>query len=82
MLRNVVRKLLTAASLLASGSAVWAAYAIPMKADTGPTDTVTGSSKAMVRAGPIPGRIPMAVPNTDPTKAHIKLVGVKATSKP
>src|SRR5690606_4881702 len=62
-----------------------APYSTPanmMKADTGPTDTVTGSSKAMVSAGPMPGNMPMAVPSIDPIRAHSKLVGVSATSKP
>src|SRR5690606_5552463 len=53
-----------------------------INADTGPTDTVTGNSKAIVKAGPIPGKIPMAVPSTEPTKAHIRFVGVSATSNP
>src|SRR3546814_4471468 len=53
-----------------------------IKADTGPTDTVTGNSNAIVNAGPMPGRMPIAVPNIDPIRAHIRLMGVSATSKP
>src|SRR3546814_19270351 len=45
-----------------------------IKADTGPTDTVTGNSNAIVNAGHMPGRMPIAVPNHDPIRAHIRLM--------
>src|SRR3546814_5096394 len=53
-----------------------------IEAATGPTDTVTGNSNAKVNAGPMPGRMPIAVPNIGPIRAHIRLMGVSATSKP
>src|SRR5690554_2199899 len=62
-----------------------APYSTPanmMKADVGATEMVTGSNSAMVSAGPIPGRTPIAVPSTEPSNAHIRLVGCSATEKP
>ena len=55
-----------------------APYRIPanmISADSGATWAVTGNSNAMVRAGPMPGRMPIAVPRTVPTSAHIRFIG-------
>ncbi len=43
---------------------------------------VAGRSKAMVAAGPKPGRTPIAVPRTAPKKANNTLTGVRATANP
>src|SRR5690606_9631173 len=62
-----------------------APYSTPanmMKAAVGATFTVTGSSSAMVSAGPMPGSTPTAVPSSDPKNAHIRWAGCKATPKP
>ena len=48
----------------------------------GSTCAVMGKSMATVTAGPRPGSTPMAVPRAQPTKAHIKLMGVPAVTKP
>src|SRR5690554_6666810 len=53
-----------------------------MKAEVGASVMVTGSSSAMVSAGPMPGRMPMAVPSIEPISAHIRFVGCRATAKP
>src|SRR5918998_6335020 len=43
---------------------------------------VTGRSRATVRAGPMPGRTPTAVPRKTPIRANRSFVGSKATRKP
>ena len=53
-----------------------------MKAPVGSSVRVTGSSRAMVSAGPMPGRMPMSVPSVTPTSDHIRLIGVSAVAKP
>src|SRR5919106_5888592 len=53
-----------------------------MKAAVGSRLKVTGSSRATVSAGPIPGSTPTAVPRVTPTIAHNRLKGVSATAKP
>src|SRR5262245_25273964 len=53
-----------------------------MKAAVGSTLNVIGNSRAMVSAGPSPGRTPIAVPNVVPTRHHRRLIGVSATAKP
>ena len=45
-------------------------------------DAVTGSSKAIASAGPIPGRTPTKVPRKVPINPYIKFVAVKAVAKP
>src|SRR5512133_1072568 len=46
------------------------------------TLVVMGSSMATATAGPMPGSTPTAVPMTQPTNAHIRLMGVAAVAKP
>src|SRR5205085_12685144 len=46
------------------------------------TFAVMGSSMATATAGPMPGSTPTAVPSTQPTKAHNRLIGVIAVAKP
>src|SRR5262245_29752787 len=53
-----------------------------MKAAVGSTLNVIGNSRAMVSAGPSPGRTPIAVPNVVPTRHHRRFIGVSATAKP
>src|SRR5687768_4446159 len=53
-----------------------------IRADTGGSAYVAGSSIAMVATGPTPGSTPIRVPSTQPTKAYSRLMGVKATPKP
>ncbi|MNN28216.1 hypothetical protein D3C81_1417780 [compost metagenome] len=53
-----------------------------ISAAVGSTLAVSGSSIATVSAGPMPGSTPMAVPRKQPTRAHIRLMGVMATAKP
>jgi hypothetical protein len=53
-----------------------------MKAEVGAIWVVTGRRSAMVRAGPMPGSTPMAVPRTEPTKAQTRFIGWRATPKP
>ena len=53
-----------------------------MKAEAGLTCAVTGRSRAMVRAGPMPGRTPTAVPRPQPMKAQNRFIGCKATANP
>src|SRR5687767_11407164 len=53
-----------------------------MKAPVGSRCAVTGSSNAMVRAGPMPGRMPMAVPSVTPSTHQPRLARVRAVSKP
>src|SRR5574343_519326 len=50
--------------------------------EVGSTWPVIGSSIATVTAGPRPGSTPIAVPSTQPTKAHSRLIGVAAVAKP
>src|SRR6266511_3240022 len=53
-----------------------------MNAAVGSTLKVIGNSKAMVSAGPSPGRTPIAVPKVVPTRHHRRFIGVSATAKP
>src|SRR4029077_2133913 len=53
-----------------------------MKAAVGSTLKVIGNSKAMLSAGPSPGRTPIAVPNVVPTRHQRRFIGVSATAKP
>jgi hypothetical protein len=53
-----------------------------MKAPVGFIFVVTGRSKAIVRAGPMPGRTPIAVPRTEPTNAQKRFSGENATANP
>src|SRR5215207_3251712 len=53
-----------------------------MKAPVGSRFRVTGRRRAMVSAGPMPGRMPMRVPSVTPTSDHIRLMGVIAVAKP
>ena len=46
------------------------------------TLAVMGSSMATATAGPMPGSTPTAVPSTQPTKHHSRLVTVSADAKP
>src|SRR5262249_60978464 len=53
-----------------------------MNAGVDSTLKVIGNSKAMVSAGPSPGRTPIAVPKVVPTRHHRRFIGVSATAKP
>src|SRR5215472_11512299 len=53
-----------------------------MNAAVDSTLKVIGNSKAMVSAGPSPGRTPIAVPKVVPTRHHRRFIGVSATAKP
>src|SRR5215510_10691048 len=53
-----------------------------MKAPVGSRCAVTGSSSAMVSAGPMPGRMPMAVPSVTPSTHQPRLAKVRAVAKP
>src|SRR5262245_16533817 len=53
-----------------------------MKAAVGSRCAVTGSSSAIVSAGPIPGRIPIAVPSVTPRNAHPRFTQVSAVANP
>src|SRR5919108_3202915 len=44
--------------------------------------SVSGTSKAIVAAGPSPGRMPTRVPKKQPTKHQNKFVGCSATANP
>src|SRR3990167_2069605 len=46
------------------------------------TFAVMGRSIATATAGPMPGSTPTAVPSTQPTKAHSRLMGLIAVAKP
>src|SRR5687767_12049936 len=46
------------------------------------TFAVIGSSIATATAGPMPGSTPTAVPSTQPTKAHSRLMGEIAVANP
>ena len=43
---------------------------------------VSGSSIAIVAAGPSPGRMPITVPRKQPMKHHRRFIGDSATAKP
>jgi hypothetical protein len=43
---------------------------------------VSGSSIAIVAAGPSPGRMPITVPRKQPMKHQSRFIGVIATAKP
>src|SRR5215831_16759401 len=43
---------------------------------------VSGSSSAMVAAGPRPGKMPTMVPSRQPTKHQMTLLGCNATANP
>ena len=43
---------------------------------------MTGSSRATVSAGPMPGSTPMAVPMVTPSADQSRFQGVSATAKP
>jgi hypothetical protein len=43
---------------------------------------VTGNRRAMVAAGPIPGRTPINVPTKQPARHRIKFIGVTAMPNP
>jgi hypothetical protein len=49
-----------------------------MIAGAGGRNDVSGSRIAIPEVGPIPGRTPTSVPSTDPMKANMRLVGVRA----
>src|SRR6476620_437956 len=53
-----------------------------MRAETGGSAYVAGSSMAMVATGPMPGSTPISVPSRQPMKQYSRLIGVKATPKP
>src|SRR5262245_63559888 len=53
-----------------------------MKAAVGSRWDVSGSSSAMVSAGPMPGRMPMAVPSVTPSSAQPRLARVRAVANP
>src|SRR6478735_8231359 len=53
-----------------------------IRADTGGSAYVAGSSMAMVATGPMPGSTPISVPSRQPMKPYRRLIGVKATPKP
>src|ERR1044071_994818 len=53
-----------------------------MKTEVAGTEKVSGSSSAMVSAGPSPGSTPIAVPTNTPPNAQARLIGVSATAKP
>jgi hypothetical protein len=53
-----------------------------MKALVGSRRNVTGSRIATVRAGPIPGSTPTAVPSVTPAKAHRRCANVRALANP
>jgi hypothetical protein len=53
-----------------------------MMAEAGGIAKVTGRSKAMVAAGPIPGRTPISVPTKQPAKQSRRFMGVTAMLNP
>src|SRR5688500_13351835 len=53
-----------------------------MKAEVGSSPYVTGSRSATVRAGPMPGSTPIAVPTVTPRSDQSRFSGVSATAKP
>src|SRR3712207_7693499 len=53
-----------------------------MNAPVAETLKVIGSSSAMVSAGPMPGRTPIAVPRKQPSSAQPRLASVSAPANP
>ena len=53
-----------------------------MIAEAGGRLKVTGSSRAIVAAGPIPGRTPIRVPTKQPTRQRARFKGVIAMLNP
>src|SRR3970282_2241299 len=53
-----------------------------MKAEVGSRENVTGRSSATVKAGPMPGSTPTAVPSVTPASAHARWGSVIAFAKP
>ena len=53
-----------------------------MNAWVGSSVYVSGSSSAMVIAGPMPGSTPIAVPSSTPRNAYSRLIGVSAVANP
>src|SRR5690554_2998534 len=53
-----------------------------MKANAGSIFMVTGSRRATVSAGPMPGRMPTKVPSVTPTSAHNSPSQLSAKAKP
>jgi hypothetical protein len=53
-----------------------------INADAGLTVYVIGRSKAIARAGPIPGSTPTSVPRKVPSKPKPKLLKVSALANP
>src|SRR4249920_2134530 len=53
-----------------------------ISAPVGSRLAVAGNSRAIVSAGPTPGRTPIAVPSVTPTKPHSRFLSVSATAKP
>jgi hypothetical protein len=53
-----------------------------IRAEAGLTVYVIGKSKAIANAGPMPGKTPTNVPRIVPSKPNIKLLRVRAPTKP
>ena len=53
-----------------------------MSAEVGLAESVTGSSKAMANAGPIPGKTPTSVPKNVPSKPYIRFCAESALENP
>jgi hypothetical protein len=53
-----------------------------IRAEAGLTVYVIGKSKAIAKAGPMPGRTPTSVPRTVPSNPNIRLLRVRAPAKP
>ena len=53
-----------------------------INAEAGLTEYVIGRSKAIAKAGPIPGRTPTKVPRIVPINPNIRLFSVNALAKP
>jgi hypothetical protein len=53
-----------------------------MNALVGSRTVVTGSNRATVMAGPMPGSTPTAVPSRTPMKAYRRFMGVSAVANP
>jgi len=53
-----------------------------IRADTGGSVKVTGSSMAMVATGPMPGSTPISVPRITPPRQYSRLLIDSATPKP
>src|SRR3982074_2881811 len=56
--------------------------AIMMSPDVGSMPNVIRINRAMLAAGPIPGRMPTMVPMNTPTKVYHRLIGCRQTLKP